>query len=155
MEWRGARFGIVALAVGALTASVLEAQQVSRERDGSTEEGPPLDVLVGMRGELVGLFSPRANLDVVVRFPDSAAWASMGFLAQVVRWNVQYDHKTRRDHQYLGRVRRDTRSRWQLLDDCQSSILIDRLSNRRPIACLSRYGCVSGVASMKASGSPA
>ena len=67
MEWRGARFGIVALAVGALTASVLEAQEVSRERDGSTEEGPPLDVLVGMRGELVGLFSPGANLDVVVR----------------------------------------------------------------------------------------
>lgn len=105
VEWRGARFGIVALAVGALTASVLGAQEVSRERDGSTEEGPPLDVLVGMRGELVGLFSPGANLDVVVRFPDTPAWASMGFLAQMIRWNVQYDHRTRRDHQYLGRVR--------------------------------------------------
>lgn len=105
VEWRGTRLGIVALAAGALTASVLEAQEVSRERDGSTEEGPPLDVLVGMRGELVGLFSPGAHLDVVVRFPDSAAWVSMGFLAQMIRWNVQYDHKTRRDHQYLGRVR--------------------------------------------------
>ena len=155
VEWRGARFGIVALAAGALTASVLEAQEVSRGRDGSTEEGPPLDVLVGMRGELVELFSPGANLDVAVRFPDSAAWASMGFPAQMIRWNVQYDHRTRRDHQHLGRVRRDTRTRWQLLDVCQSSILIDRPSNRRPIASLSRYGCVSGVASMKASGSPA
>ena len=144
--------GIVALAAGALTAFVLEAQEVTRERDGSTEEGPLLDVLVGVRGELGELFSPGANLDVVVRFPDSAAWASMGFLAQMIRWNVQYDHRTRRDH--LGRVRRDTRTRWQLLDVCQSSILIDRPSNRRPIAGLSRYGCVSGVASMKASGSP-
>ncbi len=78
VEWRGARFGIVALAVGALTASVLEAQEVSRERNASTEEGAPPDVLVGMRGELVGLFSPGANLDVVVGFPNSAAWASMG-----------------------------------------------------------------------------
>ena len=105
VEWRGARLGIVALAVGALTASVLEAQEVSRERDGSTEEGGLPDVLVGMRGELVGLFSPGANLDVVVRFPDTAAWVSMGLLAQMIRWNVQYDHRTRRDHQYLGRVR--------------------------------------------------
>ena len=88
-----------------MTASVLEAQEVNGERDGSTEDRPLPDVLVGMRGELVGLFSPGANLDVVVRFPDSAAWASMGFLAQMIRWNVQYDHKTRRDHQYLGRVR--------------------------------------------------
>ena len=105
VEWRGARFGIVVLAAGALTASVLEAQEVSRERDGSTEGGPLPDVVVGMRGELVGLFSPGASLDVVVRFPDTAAWASMGFLAQMVRWDVQYDSKTRRDHQYLGRVR--------------------------------------------------
>lgn len=29
----------------------------------------------------------------------------MGFLAQMIRWNVQYDHKIRRDHQYLGCVR--------------------------------------------------
>lgn len=67
VEWRGARFGIVALAARALTASVMEAQEVSRERNASTEEGAPPDVLVGMRGELVGLFSPGANLDVVVR----------------------------------------------------------------------------------------
>ena len=108
MKWRGAKFGTVALAVGALTTSVLEAQEVSLEHDGSSEEGPPLDVLVGVRGELGELFSPGANLDVVVRFPDSAAWASMGFLAQMIRWNVQYDHRTRRDH--LGRVCRDTRT---------------------------------------------
>jgi len=99
MEWRGARVGIVALALGALTASALEAQEVNREHDGST------DVLVGMRAELGRLFSPGANLDVVARFPDSAAWASMGLLAQMIRWNVQSDRKTRRDHQYLGRIR--------------------------------------------------
>ena len=105
VEWRGAKLGIVALAARALTASVMETQEVSRERNASTEEGPPPDVLVGMRGELVGLFSPGATLDVVVRFPDTAAWASMGFLAQMIRWNVQSDHRTRRDHQYFGRVR--------------------------------------------------
>ena len=105
MKLRGARAGIVGLAVGALAASVLEAQEVSREPVGSTEDGPPLDVLVGLRGEFVGLFSPGANLDFVVRFTDSAAWASVGFLAQMIRWNVQYDRETRRDHLYLGRVR--------------------------------------------------
>ena len=31
MEWRGAGFGIVALAVGALAASVLRAQEVSHD----------------------------------------------------------------------------------------------------------------------------
>ena len=34
MECRGARFGIVALTAGALTASVLEAQEVSRSATG-------------------------------------------------------------------------------------------------------------------------
>lgn len=36
---------------------------------------------------------------------DQGLAASMGFLAQMIRWNVQYDHKIRRDHQYLGCVR--------------------------------------------------
>lgn len=105
MKLRGARAVIVGLAVGALTVSGLEAQEVSRERAGSTGDGPPLDILVGLRGELSGLFSPGANLDVVARFSDSAVWVSVQFLAQMIRWNVQYNRKTRRDHLYLGRVR--------------------------------------------------
>jgi len=105
VEWRGAGFGIVALTAGALTGSVLEAQEVSRERDGSTEEGPGVDVLVGMRGELSGLFSPGASLDVRFGFPGRPVWVSLGFLAQMIRWDVQYDTDIRRDHLYLARVR--------------------------------------------------
>lgn len=102
---RGARACIVGLAVGALAASVLEAQEVSRERVGSTEDGPPFDVLVGLRGELSGLFSPGASLDIRFGFPGRPVWVSLGFLAQMIRWDVQYDADIRRDHLYLARVR--------------------------------------------------
>ena len=105
LKLHGARACIVGLAVGALAASVLEAQEVSRERVGSTEDGLPFDVLVGLRGELSGLFSPGASLDIRFGFPGRPVWVSLGFLAQMIRWDVQYDADIRRDHLYLARVR--------------------------------------------------
>ena len=69
------------------------------------QPGPRLGVLAGMRLELVGVASPGASLDLILDSPRAPIWFSLQFLAQMFRWNVQYDSRTRRDHYYLGRAR--------------------------------------------------
>lgn len=103
--WSRARLVICALALGALApaATVLEAQESNPEGEGATAEGPRVGMLVGARADLLGLLSPGANLDVRVGFPGRPAWVSLQFLAQMIRWNVQNDSDTRRDHLYLVR----------------------------------------------------
>ena len=80
---------------------------VERLREAGSERGPApqLGVLAGMRIEWLGVASPGASLDLMLDSPNRLPWLSLQFLAQMVRWNVQYDSKTRRDHVYWGRVR--------------------------------------------------
>lgn len=93
------------LAAGVVAAPRMQAQEEEPPPDGATEEGPQLGVLVGIRAELFDEVSPGASLDLVLDSPKRPIWLSVQFLAQMIRWNVQYDPRTRRDHLYMGRVR--------------------------------------------------
>ena len=92
-----------ALAAVAVVAPALHAQEVDPPTEQEAAEGRHLDVLVGLRGDFAYVPSPGASLDLVMSGP--RAWVSLQFLAQMVRWDVQYDPITRRDHFYVGRVR--------------------------------------------------
>lgn len=93
-----------ALAAVAVVAPALHAQEVDPPTEEEAAEGRDLDVLVGLRGDFfAGLLSPGASVDLVMS--GSRYWASLQFLSQMVRWNVQYDPITRRDHYHMGRVR--------------------------------------------------
>ena len=78
---------------------------VERLPEAGSEKGPQLGVLAGVHGAISLPASPGASLDLVLDSQAGWAWVSLQFLAQMMRWNVQYDDKTRRDHQYLGRLR--------------------------------------------------
>lgn len=109
MPW----FVAAALAAGALAASGLEAQgqnpadiQAAQEVEPSVDstevwERPPI-VSLGLRMEFAGLASPGASVQVTV-IP-GRLWLSLEYLAQMVRWKVQYDPHTRRDHHHFGRL---------------------------------------------------
>ena len=96
---------VATVLVAAFAAPGLQAQEVEQSPDGATEEGPQLGVLVGIRAELFGEVSPGASLDLILDSPKRPIWLSVQFLAQMIRWNVQYDPWTRRDHLYVGQVR--------------------------------------------------
>lgn len=59
-------------------------------------------VSLGARLDFVGVASPGLSGQMIV-IP-GRMWVSLGFLAQMIRWTVQYDPHTRRDHLLLGRV---------------------------------------------------
>lgn len=99
------RFIVAVLVAGVVPAPGLRAQEVEPLPDGATDEGPRVGVLVGMRAELLGLVSPGASVDLVLDSPNRPIWLSVQLLAQMIRWNVQYDPLSRRDHIYVGRVR--------------------------------------------------
>ena len=92
-----------ALAPVAIVAPALHAQEVDPPTEEEAAEGRHLDVLLGLRGDFALVPSPGASLDLVMS--GSRYWASLQFLSQMVRWNVQYDPITRRDHYHVGRVR--------------------------------------------------
>ena len=96
---------VAGVAFGAVAAPDLQAQEVEPTLEGATAEEPRFDLRVGLRGELYGVPSPGVSVDLVINGSRSPVWASLQFLAQMVRWNVQYDDLTRRDHYYIGRVR--------------------------------------------------
>ena len=103
-EWRCGVI-VAAMVAWALVAPGLQAQEADSLPVVAAQDGPQVGVLVGMRIHLVGVASPGANLDLMVDWPNRPIWVSLQFLAQMIRWNVQYDSTTRRDHLYLGRVR--------------------------------------------------
>ncbi len=103
-EWRRGVI-VAAMVAWALVAPGLQAQEADSLPVVAAQDGPQVGVLVGMRIQWVGVASPGANLDLMVDLPNRPIWVSLQFLAQIIRWNVQYDSTTRRDHLYLGRVR--------------------------------------------------
>ena len=91
------------LTAGAVAAPGLQSQEVDSAGD-SDETGDRLfSVSAGARLELFGVASPGASLRATWAAP-KWVWFSLELLAQMVRWNVQYDALTRRDHLYLGRL---------------------------------------------------
>ena len=96
---------VAGLATGPLAAPDLQAQEVEPPLEGTKVEEPRFDLRVGLRGELHGVPSPGVSVDLALNGSRSPVWVSVQYLAQMVRWNVQYDDLTRRDHYHLGRVR--------------------------------------------------
>ena len=98
---------VVVLAGGATIAPRVQAQDpmLNPALDGEAQEGSQLGVLVGMRGEFTGLASPGASLDLVLNAPQTPIWASLQFLAQKTRWNVEFYDDVRRNSSYSGRIR--------------------------------------------------
>ena len=95
-------FTAAVLVVGAVVASGVQAQKVEPPGDSTEMRDRPFSVSPGLRLEFFGVASPGASLQVTLT-PDRL-WFSLEFLAQMTRWNVQYDPFTRRDHLYLGRL---------------------------------------------------
>ena len=108
---RGIRVGVpprctlAAMVAWAMAAPGLQAQEADSLPVVAAQDVPQVSVLVGMRIELGGVPSPGASLEVLADSPIRHIWVSLQFLAQITRWNVQYDTVTRRYHSYLGRVR--------------------------------------------------
>lgn len=99
-------FIVAAMAAVAMPVSGIHAQEAdSLPPESASEGGPQLGVLVGVHYSFTRVPSPGASLDLVLDSPNRLPWLSLQFLAQMVRWTVQYDPLTRRDHNYLGRVR--------------------------------------------------
>ena len=96
---------VAAMVAWAMVAPGLQAQEADSLPVVATQDVPQVSVLAGMRVELYGVPSPGASLEVLADSPIRHIWVSLQFLAQITRWNVQYDSMTRRDHRYLGRVR--------------------------------------------------
>lgn len=95
-------FVAAALAAGTVAAPNLQAQEAELPVDTAAMRDRPFIVSLGLRLEFVGLASPGASLQMTL-IP-GRLWFSLEFLAQMIRWNVQYDPHTRRDHLYLGRL---------------------------------------------------
>ena len=95
-------FMVAVLAEVAVAVPGLQAQEVEPPGDSAEVEDRQFSVSPGVRLEFFGVASPGASLQVTW-FPDRL-WVSLEFLAQMTRWNVQYDPLTRRDHLYFGRL---------------------------------------------------
>ncbi|WP_419936962.1 hypothetical protein [Candidatus Palauibacter sp.] len=96
---------VAAMVAWAMVAPGLQAQEADSLPVVAAQDGSQVSVLAGMRIDLGGVPSPGASLEVMADSPIRHIWMSLQFLAQMTRWNVQYDSMTRRDHGYLGRVR--------------------------------------------------
>ena len=103
---------VATLMAGMIVAPGLSGQEVESLPNARAAEGPQFGVLVGLRGDLVGVPSPGASLDLVLDSPEGPIWMSLQFLAQMIRWNVQGDPRTRRDHIFVGRFRLGHGARW-------------------------------------------
>ena len=99
------RFVLAIVGVCAISVPSLQGQEAEPARDSAWAVDRPLSVLLGVRGELTGILSPGASLQLTWNTPDRWPWLAVEFLAQTVRWNVQYDDKTRRDQLHFGRLR--------------------------------------------------
>ncbi|MDE2796085.1 MAG: hypothetical protein OXL34_14795 [Gemmatimonadota bacterium] len=99
----GAPWFVAALLVtGAVAAPGMQAQEAELRVDSTEVKERPLSVSLGLRLEFWEVTSPGASLQVTLT--PGRLWFSLGFLAQMVRWNVRYDPYTLRDHAYLGRL---------------------------------------------------
>ncbi len=96
---------LATVGVGAIPAPSLQGQETEPARDSAWAVDRPLSVLLGVRGELTGIPSSGASLQLTWITPDRWPWLAVEYLAQTVRWNVQYDAKTRRDQLYFGRLK--------------------------------------------------
>lgn len=95
-------FAAAVLVAGAVATPGVQAQEVELPVDSAGMRDGPFSMSLGLRLELVGVESPGASLRMTLT-PDRV-WFSLEFLAQMIRWNVQYDPHTRRDHVYFGRA---------------------------------------------------
>ena len=95
-------FVAAALAAGTVAAPGLPAQEAEVPVDSTEMRDRPPIVSLGLRLEFAGLVSPGAS--VRVNLIPGRLWLSLEYLAQMIRWRVQYDPHTRRDHVHFGRV---------------------------------------------------
>lgn len=96
-------FVAAVLAAGTVAAPNLQAQEVELPVDSTETRERPFSVSLGLRLELMGVASPGASVGMTLT-PGRGLWFSAEYLAQMVRWRVQYDPHTRRDHVHFGRL---------------------------------------------------
>ena len=95
-------FIVAVLVAGVVAAPDAHAQKAETNGDTVQVEDRQFSVSSGVRMEFFGVASPGASLRVT--WTPNRLWVSLQFLAQITRWNVQYDPLTRRDHLYFGRL---------------------------------------------------
>ena len=95
-------FVAAVLVAGAVATPGVQAQEVELQVDSTKVRERPLSVSLGLRLEFVGVESPGASVQVTLT--PGRLWFSLEYLAQMVRWRVQYDPHTRRDHVHFGRL---------------------------------------------------
>ena len=93
---------VLLLAVGSVAVPCAQAQEVEPQVD-STALGDWFVVSLGARLDIRGVASPGVTGQLTVTPRPGRVWFSMGFLAQMRRWTVQYDPHTRRDQVFLRR----------------------------------------------------
>ncbi len=95
-------FVAAVLVAGAVAAPGVQAQKVEPPVDSTEVRDGPFSVSLGLRLEFLGVASPGASLQMTLT--GGRLWFSLEFLARMIRWNVQYDPHTRRDHRYSARL---------------------------------------------------